>query len=270
MIQLTIVDTHDRHHVRMDTGDQRFATPGSSIATAATHRSSLFEPRDSGRRRRKPWASVLQDAEWPRRTPPGSRHATIARMRGRSWAILACVTACRASPPPVPTVAPGAVDTSAALPAADAGAQVGARPGDAATAYPTLALPSPELQSWMDREAERCQAAGPGRLEAVRACEDGPPTVTPDQRDACSTACIEAAYTPPSGHAKPTPSEEAIYQDGLEACIARVDQSLGRGEIRCHFKGRIRHGTTFGDPYQQCETACRVRAAQVRAQWAPR
>jgi hypothetical protein len=82
---------------------------------------------------------------------------------------------------------------------------------------------------------------------------------------ACGLACIEAVNP-----TELSPSERAVYQQGLAACIALVDQSLGRGEFRCHFRDPIRNLRWAGDPYQKCDTECRNYAAQVRAQWAPR
>jgi hypothetical protein len=162
-------------------------------------------------------------------------------------------------------VTPDASPVERAAPA-QAGAQFAQGLLDAGTdAAPAR---SPEIQAWIDAEVARCIAAGQRQLKSIRPCKDGPASATVEDTQACGMACFEAVYPMPFG--TPTPSERAVYQEGLEACLAGVDQSLGRGEIRCYFNGPIRGGTSMGDPYQQCEARCRNHAAEVRTQWAPR
>jgi hypothetical protein len=186
-------------------------------------------------------------------------------MRGGGWLILALLVACRAPPPTAPTVAvaPDASVVERAERPVDGGAQLAQTPPDGGSDAPPPR--SSEIQAWIDKETARCLAAGPQGIKSVRPCTDGPPTVTAAEMTACGLACIEAVN--PS---ELSPSERAVYQQGLAACIALVDQSLGRGDFRCHFRDPIRNLRWVGDPYQKCDSECRNYAAEVRAQWAPR
>jgi hypothetical protein len=184
---------------------------------------------------------------------------------------LSCRAVGTASPPA--TVAPG-VPVARTMAALHAGVVTRPEQGPPDGVGDTDTPRAPEIQAWITAEVARCKTAGlKGPPANLRLCRDGPPNVSMEDKVACTGACMDVMFPRAAidhGDPRRTPDEQAVYQEGLDACIAQVDQSLGRGEIRCYFSGPIRGGATPPNPYTQCEEACRAHAARVRAQWAPR
>jgi hypothetical protein len=119
------------------------------------------------------------------------------------------------------------------------------------------------MQAWIQAVADECRGKSWEDYPLLTAsCGRGPSTATDEDRRACAVACVDAIV-----NSEPNIEELPAYREAVNDCFARVDATLGRGEVRCFFRASIPATTRTGDPHERCETACREHAAEVRRRW---
>ncbi len=119
---------------------------------------------------------------------------------------------------------------------------------------------SEEVEAWLRDAVDACRQA-PTEGERWLACRKGRPPGDEDADFTCIDRCENRDVSPP------TRREQMLYKEGLDGCIARVEQTLGREIPPCRFAGAIRRGTTLGNPWEACHKRCEMHAIELRREW---
>ncbi len=138
--------------------------------------------------------------------------------------------------------------------------------GDAATGTDRPA----NVEAWLDGTDDACRPPLHGDptksdVEHGRAyCSTNVRGASDYDHTECLERCRDRLARVVHHHETLTASDRRAFDEALQECIAHVEQTLGHDVLPCHFKKPLPAGA-----YEQCDSACRARAMQVRHEWEP-